>query len=64
MESLKVYQDSLAEIKSVEHRMSFDTLTINLSKLDGETKNEIINALSNVLKRRKNAVIDVIQGVH
>ena len=62
MESDKIYENSLAELKSIENKFAYDSLTINLSKLDRQTKQEIINALSVVISRRKNAVIDVLQG--
>lgn len=62
MESLNTYETSLKELTDLEKRMSMDTVTINVNRLDGETKNQILMALRKVVKTRKNAVIDVIQG--
>ena len=61
MESIKVYNSSLAEINNIETRMSYDLLTINFFKLDGISKEDIIITLSNVLARRKQTVIDTSQ---
>ena len=63
MESIKTYETCLNELKSIEKRMSFDQVTINMNKLDSKTKEDLINSLSVVIARRKQAVIDTIQGV-
>lgn len=63
MESLKLYETSLNEIKAIEKRMAFDQVTINMYKLDGKTKEELTNSISSVLANRKEAIIDTIQGV-
>ena len=63
MDSIKTYESSLQEIKAIEKRMCFDELTINFNRLDGKTKEDIINTLSNTIARRKQAIIDTIQGV-
>ena len=63
MESLKLYETSLNEIKAIEKRMAFDQITINMYKLDGKTKDELTNAISKVLASRKASIIDTIQGV-
>ena len=62
MESLNTYETSLKELTELEKRTSMDIVTINVNRLDGETKNQILMALRKVIKTRKNAVIDVIQG--
>ena len=64
MESLKLYEASLNEIKSIEKRMSFDQVTINMNKLDGVTKDALINAISVVLAERKSKILDTIQGIN
>lgn len=63
MESLKLYETSLNEIKAIEKKMAFDQVTINMYKLDGKTKEELTNSISSVLANRKEAIIDTIQGV-
>lgn len=62
MQSKRVYETSLNEIKAIEKRLAFDTVTINMGKLDGQTKNDMIQAIANVLASRKQAVIDTIAG--
>ena len=63
MDSLKIYDTCLNELKSIENRMAFDQVVLNLNKMDGKTRADIVNALSSVIARRKQAVIDTIQGV-
>ena len=63
MDSLKIYNTCLNELKSIENRMAFDQVVLNLNKMDGKTRADIVNALSSVIARRKQAVIDTIQGV-
>ena len=63
MESLKLYETSLNEIKSIEKRMSFDQVTINMNKLDGRTREALTNAISVVLADRKSQILDTIQGI-
>lgn len=62
MVSIKTYETSLNEMKAIEKRLAFDTVTINMSKLDGQTKNDMIQAIANVLASRKQEVIDTIAG--
>ena len=63
MESLVVYQQSLAELDQVARRMSYDSITINMSKLDGVTREAIVNSLSSVIARRKNEITSTLEGV-
>lgn len=63
MESLAVYKQSLTELDSIARRMSFDSITINLYKLDGVTKEAIVNSLSSVINKRKNEITSTLEGV-
>ena len=52
MESIQIYQESLAELKNVRKQLAFGQITINMDKLDGITKEKLTYALSNVIADR------------
>lgn len=63
MESEKIYEDSLKELDRIYKVLATDTFAINMSKLDGRTKQEMIEAISHVISNRKGAINAVITGV-
>lgn len=63
MESLKIYEESQKELVRVKSSTSFDSLTINLNKLDEQTKGEMIKAITKVASKRCKDIEKVILGV-
>jgi len=64
MESLKIYDESHKELIQIRRSMGFDSVTINLSKLDEQSKNELVQAINNVVSDRIKKVESVILGVN
>ena len=52
MESLKIYEESRNELAKIAKEIATSSVTINMDKLDGITKNELTNALHNVISKR------------
>lgn len=63
MESIRIYEDSHEELIKIRRSLATDTITINSSKLDEQTKRELINAISNVIDKRTKETETVILGV-
>lgn len=64
MESIQIYQESLAELKNVRKQLAFGQITINMDKLDGNTKEKLTYALSNVIADRTREITNnVLIGV-
>ena len=62
MESDRIYEESKEELGRISKLLGTDTLTINLFKLDGKTKQDMITAISNVIYERRRRIDDVIMG--
>ena len=63
MESDKIYEESLEEIKSIKKSLAFDTITIHMNKLDGTSKRLITEALASVCSKRTPVIISVLTEV-
>ena len=62
MESKRIYEDSHAELMRIKKSITFDTFSINNSKLDGVTKDELLRAINKVIAERSKAIEKVILG--
>ena len=63
MESKRIYEDSYDELQRLKKTITSDTFVINSSKLDGNTKNQMIQAISKVISERSKDIQKVILGV-
>ncbi len=63
MESKRIYQDSYDELIRLKKTITADSFVINSSKLDGNTKNQMIAAISKVISERSKDIEKVILGV-
>lgn len=63
MESDTIYQDSLQELRHIRRQFTYSDMHINLSKLDGKSKETIIYALSKAVADREKAVVQLLSGV-
>lgn len=62
MESDKIYESSYKELSTISKALSTDHINIDLTKLDTETKGQILSALSSVVSKRKSAVSTIVFG--
>lgn len=60
MEGISVYQDTRDELQRVRKQLSSSRVTINLDKLDEQTKREITFALQEIIVRRQNVLLTLI----
>lgn len=60
MEGISVYQDTRDELQRVRKQLSSSRVTINLDKLDEQTKREITSALQEIIVRRQNVLLTLI----
>jgi hypothetical protein len=63
MESDKIYEESLNEIKHVRKQLAFDTMTVDVSKFDAKTKEAFIYAVSSALADREKQITNILSGV-
>jgi dihydroneopterin aldolase len=63
LESDKIYEASLEEIRSIKKTLTYDTVYIHLNQLDSESKRAFIEALASVCAKRDEAVTSVLTGV-
>ena len=63
MDSDKTYEESLAELRHIRKQLTYDTISIDVSKLDGKSKEAIIYALSAAAADREKQIINLISGV-
>lgn len=62
-QSNRVYEDSYKELNRITRENMTDRLTIEYRKLDEETRSELREAISNVIRKRKPEMFRTIQGV-
>ena len=62
MEGNSVYKDSYDELKRIRKQLGSSKITINLEKLDENSKHAIITVLSDIIARRSAAVNAIISG--
>ena len=63
MESKNIYQESHDELVRIKKSIGSDTFVINSYKLDGNTKDELLRAIINVISERTKEIEKVILGV-
>lgn len=63
MESKNIYEISRDEIVKIRKNLSSDSVTINLSKLDSNTKEQLITAITDVTSKRLKDIDKVVLGV-
>lgn len=63
MEGVKIYEESHKEILRVLKSLNSSTFSVNVDKLDGETKQQLLNATKDVLTKRSREIEKVILGV-
>ena len=62
MEGDKIYEESRAELQEILKHLSTDSVTINLSKLDGNTRNDLTSVIQKVIYERLRSIDKVILG--
>lgn len=62
MESERNYEDSRNELIRIYKTLGTDSVVINMKKLDGMTKQVMIQAITNVISTRKREIEGVILG--
>ncbi len=62
MESKKIYDESYEELSKIRRSLGSDSTTINWSKLDGNTKDELNRAILNTAVKRQKEIQKVILG--
>jgi len=62
MEGDKIYEESRAELQEILKHLSTDSVTINLSKLDGNTRNDLTSVIQKVVYERLRSIDKVILG--
>ena len=62
MESLKIYEESYNELVKITKSTSSDQFTIDTTKLDTESKSQLLSAINEVLSRRKKQLDKFIFG--
>ena len=60
MESIKIYEDSLKELKTVKKQLASNEITINMKQLDAKSKEAIIYGLSQILADRTRDVTNLL----
>ena len=63
MEGKTIYEESHKEITRVLKTMGSTSFTVNTDKLDGETKQELLTAVRDVLYKRSKEIEKVTLGV-
>ena len=62
MEGDKIYEESRAELQEILKSLSTDSVTINLSKLDGNSRNDLTSVIQKVVYERLRSIDKVILG--
>jgi polyphosphate kinase 2 (PPK2 family) len=62
MEANSIYEESRKELIRLKKEIHQDRIVINFDRMDGDTKESMINAITNVLDKRSAAVDRVIMG--
>ena len=63
MEGKSIYEDSLTEIRKIQRSLATGgTISIDVNKLDSETRGAIVTALANTLSKRNKEVLNTISG--
>ena len=60
MEGISIYHDTRDELQRVRKQLSSSRVTINLDKLDEQTKREITASLQEIIVRRQNVLLTLI----
>ena len=63
MESTKIYEESHKELIRIARETSTGEIRIDTSKLDTETKGQILKAIRSVVNQRQKDIEKVIFGV-
>ena len=63
MESVKIYEESYKELTRIIKETSTGEIKIDPSKLDTETKGQILTAIRNVANQRQKDIGKIIFGV-
>lgn len=63
MEGVKIYEESSKEIARVLKTLTATNFSINMDKLDGQTKQELTTAIRDVLFKRSKEIEKVTLGV-
>ena len=63
MEGVKIYEESSKEIARILKTLTATNFSINMDKLDGQTKQELITAIRDVLCKRSKEIEKVTLGV-
>ena len=63
MEGVKIYEESSKEIARVLKTLTATNFSINMDKLDGQTKQELTTAMRDVLCKRYREIEKVTLGV-
>lgn len=63
MESVKIYEESYKELTRINKETSTGEIKIDLSKLDTETKGQMLTAIRNVTNQRQKDIGKIIFGV-
>ena len=63
MEGKSVYESSLEEIRKVQRSLATGgSISIDVNKLDSQTRGVVVQALANALSKRTKEVLNVISG--
>lgn len=62
MEGLSIFEKSREELLRLKKEIYQDKIVINFDKLDGDTKDTMINAITGVISKRSAAVDRVLMG--
>jgi hypothetical protein len=62
MEGDSIYEESRAELQEILKHLSTDSVTINMSKLDGNTRNDLTSVIQKVIYERLRSIDKVILG--
>lgn len=63
MESIKIYEESYKELTRIIKETSTGEIRIDLSKLDTETKGQMLKAIRDVANQRQKNIEKIIFGV-
>lgn len=63
MEGISIYEESLKEINRILKTCTSSSFSINVDKLDANTKGLLLTAIQDVLHKRSKEVSDTVTGV-
>lgn len=64
MDGIKVYEDSYSYLESLKKQLSTSIITIDVTKLDENSKAEILSELRKVIYKRSSQVYKTIQNAN